>query len=719
MAGSLEQPRSTNILCWRCRLESSAGNRSLPADLLHEKPSNAPRGYHFLGFPHHRYGNSARRVAMAPPPGCLRDAKGAITEEEDQEPRGDRREPGKEQRGVALATTTIANFIPPEGLAVISACVVGLLTGICVVLFNNAVHEIRDLFWDGIPARGASWLREEPIGEIWQRVILVPVCGGVMVGMLNSLRSALDTKFGGILPSNVKATLQPFIKALAASITLGTGNSLGPEGPSVEIGTSMAKGVGHLFERSAKRRLSLVAAGSAAGISSGFNAAVAGCFFAVESVLWPSPADSSSSLTNATSTVILSAVIASVVSEVGLGSDPAFTVPEYDFRSPSELPLYLLLGVLCGLVSLTLSKCTSYALTSVENVQKATGMPKAAFPVLGGLAVGIMALAYPEVLYWGFENVDILIESRPFVKGLPADLLVQLVGVKIVATSLSRACGLVGGYYAPSLFIGAATGMAYGKFASYIISQSDPTFHLSILEVASPQAYGLAKGHMPRLYQGMPGENRYIPYLDVGKGVCCLWKVGMAATLAGVCQVPLTSVLLLFELTQDYRIVLPLLGAVGLSSWITSSDTRKKQDGDKMPSSNENPNVIQTPKASSLFSSQISVGSGNRCYMNDLCELESSLCLDDYSAETITLEGRIPVSQAMRTKCVTVLRGTLLIEAVTLMLAEKQSCAIIVDNDNSVIGLVTLGDVQEFSKVARTRCKNPEYNYLKAINFGE
>ncbi|XP_058069417.1 chloride channel protein CLC-e isoform X2 [Magnolia sinica] len=660
------------------RLGSSAGNRSPPPHLAKQR-SNAARCYDLLRF-HCRHGKSNQGVVL-PPPASLPEVRGGGeggVEEEKKDQTGDRRELGKEPRGIAFSTAMIEEAISPDGFMVISACLVGLLTGMGVVLFNNTVHEIRDFFWDGIPARGASWLREEPIEEIWQQVILVPVCGGVMVGMLNSIRSALDTS-GGILSSNLKAALKPFLKALAASITLGTGNSLGPEGPSVEIGASIAKGVGNLFERGGERRLSLVAAGSAAGISSGFNAAVAGCFFAVESVLWPSPVDSSSSLANTTSMVILSAVIASVVSEVGLGSDPAFTVPEYDFRSPSELPLYLLLGVLCGLVSLTLSKCTSYAVKAVGNAQKATGMPKAAFPVLGGLAVGLIALAYPEILYWGFENVDILLESRPFVKGLPADLLLQLVGVKILTTSLCRASGLVGGYYAPSLFIGAATGMAYGKFASYAISQSDPIFHLSILEVASPQAYGL---------------------------------VGMAATLAGVCQVPLTSVLLLFELTQDYRIVLPLLGAVGLSSWIASSQTRNKEARDRMSSLEAKTSTIQKPETSSLFSSQISSVSASGAYVNELCELESSLCVDDYRTETKKLEERILVSQAMRTRYVTVLRGTSLTEAVTLMFAEKQSCAVIVDGDNFVIGLVTLGDVQEFSKVARSRSKNPEVRKL-------
>jgi H+/Cl- antiporter ClcA len=126
-----------------------------------------------------------------------------------------------------------------------------------------------------------------------------------------------------------------------------------------------------------------------------------------------------------------------------------------------------------------------------KRLQQTTGLSEALFPVVGGLCVGIMALKYPEVLYWGFENVDVLLESRPFTEPLSAPVLVQLVGIKIIATSLCRASGLVGGYYAPSLFIGAATGMAYGRFLGNLFSGPGALFHLPLLEVASPQAYGL------------------------------------------------------------------------------------------------------------------------------------------------------------------------------------------------------------------------------------
>lgn len=207
------------------------------------------------------------------------------------------------------------------------------------------VHEIRDLFWDGIPNRGASWLREAPIQTTWARVVLVPAFGGVIVSLLNLLRQRFDSAvledpFLQTPSSNLKSASRPFLKAMAASVTLGTGNSLGPEGPSVDIGTSIAKGLRPFFDngKSSGRMLSLLAAGSAAGLSagiytytlllslswdpiiffsnlhflSGFNAAVAGCFFAVESVLWPSSADASLPLTNNTSMVILSAVILTV-----------------------------------------------------------------------------------------------------------------------------------------------------------------------------------------------------------------------------------------------------------------------------------------------------------------------------------------------------------------------------------------------------------------------
>lgn len=185
-------------------------------------------------------------------------------------------------------------------------------------------------------------------------------------------------------------------------------------------------------------------------------------------------------------------------------------------------------------------------------------------------------------------------------------------------------------------------------------------------------------------------------------------QVGMAATLAGVCQVPLTAVLLLFELTQDYRIVLPLLGAVGLSSWITSGQSRRRDTWKNKKLNKGNTGEIQELDVLPSSTSELSFSYGftaKASNTSDLCEIESSLCVDDSNIETEKFEHRICVSEAMRTRYVTVMMNTLLTEAVTLMLIEKQPCAMIVDNDNVLIGLLTLRDIQEFGKYAKARSR--------------
>ncbi|GJN17935.1 hypothetical protein PR202_gb05043 [Eleusine coracana subsp. coracana] len=273
---------------------------------------------------------------------------------------------------------------------------------------------------------------------------------------------------------------------------------------------------------------------------------------------------------------------------------------------------------------------------------------------------------YPEVLYWGFENVDVLLESRPFTSGLTATILVQLIGVKILATSLCRAFGLVGGYYAPSLFIGAATGMAYGKFVRFTFTGPEPLLHIPFLDVASPQAYGL---------------------------------VGMAATLAGVCKVPLTSVLLLFELTQDYRIVLPLLGAVGLSSWITSPQRFSKSNRSNLNSQEQKSSFAQQVDKVPFENKQVSsVDSADSS--QELCEIESSLCVYDTKEEKM-LEN-FTVAEAMKTNYFSVSLATPLVEALDLMLAEKQPFVVIAESDKSLIGLLDLKDIQDFCRSAKT-----------------
>lgn len=172
----------------------------------------------------------------------------------------------------------------------------------------------------------------------------------------------------------------------------------------------------------------------------------------------------------------------------------------------------------------------------------------------------------------------------------------------------------------------------------------------------------------------------------------------MAATLAGVCQVPLTSVLLLFELTQDYRIVIPLLGAVGMSSWITSGQSKRQETRESK----------ETRKRKSQEAVQPLTSSDDESSTNNLCEVESSLCIDDTLNQSEELPKSIFVSEAMRTRYATVMMNTSLEEAIARMLIEKQSCALIVDPDNIFLGLLTLSDIQEFSKARKEGNKRPK-----------
>jgi len=190
---------------------------------------------------------------------------------------------------------------------------------------------------------------------------------------------------------------------------------------------------------------------------------------------------------------------------------------------------YLPLGVLCGVYATSFASASDFAQDLFRQVEEA-GIPRVAHPPIGGLCTGLIALCFPEVLYNGFQNVDaILQEGITLHYTIPC--LCTIVAAKLVATALCRGSGLVGGIYAPSLMAGAAIGSAYGQILD------DYFYRYTDIMVAPSQSFAL---------------------------------VGMAATLASVCGVPLTSVILLFELSQDYTVIAPLVLAVAVASAIAS-----------------------------------------------------------------------------------------------------------------------------------------------------
>lgn len=556
---------------------------------------------------------------------------------------------GGENGGVTGDDEILGDGAPPEWALLLIGCLLGLATGLCVAAFNRGVHVIHGWAWAGTPNEGAAWLRLQRLADTWHRILLIPVTGGVIVGMLHGLLEILDqikqsTPGNGL---NFLSGFFPVVKAIQAAVTLGTGCSLGPEGPSVDIGKSCANGCSLMMESNKERRIALVAAGAAAGIASGFNAAVAGSFFAIETVLRPLRAENSPPFT--TAMIILASVISSTVSNAVLGEKQAFTVPTYDLKSAAELPLYLILGMLCGVVSVLFTRLVTWFSKAFEYIQERFGLPAIVSPALGGLGAGIIALKYPGVLYWGFTNVDEILHTGKIASAPGIWLLAQLAAAKVVATALCKGSGLVGGLYAPSLMIGAAVGAVFGGSAGELINSAIP----GNTAIAEPQAYAL---------------------------------VGMAATLASVCNVPLTSVLLLFELTKDYRILLPLMGAVGLAIWVPSV-------------ANQNQNQSKEGEGSRGGYSMLSPVDKfeNWRQTGDSDDLE--LCImgpdDNHEPidEDIILED-LKVSQAMSGNYLKVGLSSTIKEAVECMDNGQQSCVLVADPEEHLEGILTYGDIK-------------------------
>jgi H+/Cl- antiporter ClcA len=407
---------------------------------------------------------------------------------------------------------------------------IGVCTGSIVVVFRWLIEHIHDLAFDNLD----DWL------GISRKllVVMIPLLGGITVGVIRWYVRDLGPNLAGLLAMQSGAEQPPWrgiFKTLAASISLGTGASLGPEGPSVEIGANFGAWFAQILRVSQERRRLLLAAGAAAGVAAGFNSPIAGVFFALEVVL------SSTTASSAVSVVVLAAVISSLVEQFGVGSQPAFKLPVYEVRSAGELPLYLGLGVAISLLSVAFMMAIQWSRNFFQGKYGGftwlAKLPVGVTPAIGGLVVGLVALKFPQILGIGYETIEAMLQDV----GFSMNLLLSLVVVKLIMTALSLGSGLVGGLFAPAMFLGACTGTAYAKGLVMLLPMLDEA-------MAAPPAYAM---------------------------------VGMAAMLATTARAPLTAILLMFELTRDYRIVLPLMACVGLSMWLVDRLSASIKNSDK------------------------------------------------------------------------------------------------------------------------------------------
>ncbi len=242
------------------------------------------------------------------------------------------------------------------------------------------------------------------------------------------------------------------VKALASAMCIASGGSVGREGPIVQIGSAIGSVFGQVLRVSADRMRTLVGCGAAAGIAATFNAPIAGVMFAMEIILGEFGVATFSP-------IVVSSVMATVISRAHLGNFPAFVVPEYSLVSLYEIPLYILLGILAGFVGAGFTTC----LYKAEDLFRAVPVPDYAKAAMGGLVIGAVGIFIPHVFGVGYDAIELAIRGN-----MAFVLLLSLIFLKIFATSVTIGSGGSGGVFAPSLFIGAMTGGAFGCIAHYL-----------------------------------------------------------------------------------------------------------------------------------------------------------------------------------------------------------------------------------------------------------
>ncbi|RLC00174.1 MAG: chloride channel protein, partial [Deltaproteobacteria bacterium] len=402
-----------------------------------------------------------------------------------------------------IPNSTLRSFLADEHtIMVLLGIIVGVVGGYGAVGFRYLINFIQSI------AYGSSAELLDVIQSIpWYVRIAIPAIGGLIVGPIVYF-FAREAKGHGVPEVMYAVALKQgiirkrivFIKALVSAICIGTGGSVGREGPIVQIGSAVGSAMGQLFNVSANRIRTMVGCGAAAGIAATFNAPMAGSLFAIEIILGEFEIASFSP-------IVISAVSATAVSRHYLGDIPAFILPEYILHSSLEFPLYAILGILCALVAVGFT----LFLYRAEDAWDSIKFPEYLKAVIGGLMMGTMGLIFPQVLGVGYGAIDLALMIK-----LSWWFMALLVLCKILATSITIGSGGSGGIFAPSLFMGAMTGGTFGAVVHY--------FFPSV--AVSPGAYAV---------------------------------VGMGAVVAATTHGPLQAILIIFEMTGNYKVILPLM----------------------------------------------------------------------------------------------------------------------------------------------------------------
>ncbi len=400
----------------------------------------------------------------------------------------------------------LQKFIPGENTRMVTiASFIGLTAGLCNIIFREVVEFVHHVFLEG----GISFLGIDKGGFYLLLLPLIPICGMVLLipfslifpGEVNGYGFTKFLRKVNIEGGYIKARTI-VLKIISTALTIGTGNSAGVEGPIAQIGGAMGSQFGRFFGVSGNRMKVYIAAGCAGGIAGMFNAPIAGIFFASEIVLLGSFEISSFAA------LVVASAISTVVTRAYFGENPAFPVPDYNVVNPFvEIPLYMILAVIVGLIAVFHIRIF-YIIRDKYSSFKLHPQLK---PITGALIIGIIAIFYPQIMGDGYHFIEKVLHGEGAFL-----LLFTLVFLKIFATAITLGSGGSGGVFAPALFIGAMIGGAFGAAA-----------------------------------------NKFLPNMTADPGAYA--TVGIGAFLAASTHAPMTAIFLLFEMTGNYLIIIPIM----------------------------------------------------------------------------------------------------------------------------------------------------------------
>lgn len=392
------------------------------------------------------------------------------------------------------------------------AILIGALSGAANMLFRTTLEFCKEM----ILHNGFQLLGIERGGYYRLFTPLMPLTGALLLIPL-SYRFGSEVRGYGFPSFLERVNIQDgiirlktiILKIIAPALTIGSGGSAGVEGPIAQIGGGIGSLIGQTFKVSGNRMKLLIAAGCAGGIAATFNAPIAGVMFATEIVLL-----GNFELTSF-GAIVVSSGMATVVSRIYYGENPAFHVPQYALQGILETPFYLFLGLFIGPISVFYIRTFYW----IKNRFSSYGNPYTRL-LAGAFIVGCIGIFFPQILSDGYEYIESALTGS-----MGLSLMLVLAFLKIFATSITLGSGGAGGVFAPALFIGAMAGGAFGGLVNHLF----PSY------TSSPGAYAM---------------------------------VGVGAFLSAVTHAPLTGMFLLFEMTGNYKIIIPIMFATTMGTFV-------------------------------------------------------------------------------------------------------------------------------------------------------